>query len=119
MNLRVIAIKPQRLNTDLELKWLLAVSSVGSVCTLSAFTNPRRAIDGINGSLLSVEQGEALRMRRRASFFFFFFQGKEAPAVPPSPVVGLCLGRNGFGASGGSQEHEPELNSFILPPSPS
>lgn len=31
---------------------------------LSAFTNPRRAIDGISGSLLSMEQGEALRMLR-------------------------------------------------------
>lgn len=35
-----------------------------SVGALSAFTNPRRAIDGISGSLLSMEQGEALRMLR-------------------------------------------------------
>lgn len=71
-----------------------------SGCTLSAFTNPRRAIDGINGSLLSMEQGEALRMRPRAPFSW----ERGSPAVPPSPVVGLCLERNGFGASGGSRD---------------
>lgn len=71
-----------------------------SVCTLPAFTNPRRAIDGINGSLLSMEQGEALRMRRRAPFSW----ERGSLAVPPSPVVGLCLERNGFGASGGSRD---------------
>lgn len=82
-----------------------------SGCTLSAFTNPHRAIDGINGSLLSMEQGEALRMRPRAPFSW----ERGSPAVPPSPVVGLCLERNGFWCIGRKPGHEPELkNGFIL-----
>lgn len=55
------------------------------VCSLgahSASTNPRRAIDGISGSLLSMEQGEALRMLRGVLLW-----GRGLRVVPPSPLV--------------------------------
>lgn len=53
------------------------------VCRLhSAFSNPRRAIDGISGSLLSMEQGEALRMLRGVLLW-----GRGSAVVPPSPLV--------------------------------
>lgn len=64
-----------------ELRWLLGVSPFVQP-VFSAFTNPRRAIDGISGSLLSMEQGEALRM-----LVAVLLWGRGSRVVPPSPLV--------------------------------
>ena len=64
----------------MELKWLLALFSVCSVPTLSTFTNPRRAIDGINGSPVN-GAGRGCAHAPSGSFF----HGKEARqrSLPP------------------------------------
>lgn len=71
-----------------------------SLGTLSAFTNPRRAIDGISGSLLLMEQGEALRMLRGVLLW-----ERGSQAVPPSLPSRLTQsGKERFAASGGCQD---------------
>lgn len=75
-------------------------------CTLcSASTNPRRAIDGISASLLSMEQGEALRMLRGVLLFFHWEEarGVVPPSLPPllSPPLS-CLTPSGEGKSFGA-----------------
>lgn len=57
-----------------------------SLGALSAFTNPRRAIDGISGSLLLMERGEALRMLRGV---LLWERGSRAvpPSLPSPPLL--------------------------------
>lgn len=94
-------------------------------CTLcSASTNPRRAIDGISASLLSMEQGEALRMLRGVLLFFHWEEarGVVPPSLPPcSPLpslVSLRLGKEKAlvhrrGATGEAARQEGELRESL------
>ena len=79
-----------------------------------AFTNPKRAIDGISGSLLSMEQGEALRMLRAVLLW-----GRGSRVVPPLPPLlsdSVWEGK-GFGASaetGRLPGRDPELRASSI-----
>ncbi len=85
------------------------------VCSLaahSAFTNPRRAIDGISGSLLSMEQGEALRMLGGVLLW-----GRGSRVVPPLPSCLTPSGKERFGASaetGRLPGRDPELRDSLI-----
>lgn len=70
-----------------------------SLAALSAFTNPRRAIDGISGSLLSMEQGEALRMLRAVLLW-----ERGSQVVPPLPSCLTPSGKERFWCIGGDRE---------------
>lgn len=66
-------------------------------------------------ALLSMEQGEAVRMRRRAPFFM----GKRLASGPSLPCCRTLSGKERFWCIGRQPGHEPELrgglNSSIYP----